>query len=123
MLIQGCRTDQWHHAQGRSAVQPAAEDPAVLVVSARELDSPAPPAAAPAGLPLARTAEQANAAPIIISEPAAPLAPASASRVHVVRHGDTLSGIAKAYATSVKSLRAKNQLRSDRLAIGVKLRV
>lgn len=44
-------------------------------------------------------------------------------RVHTVRAGDTLSKIAQQYGTTVSSLRALNNLKSDKLRVGARLRV
>ncbi|MEO7794938.1 MAG: LysM peptidoglycan-binding domain-containing protein [Thermoanaerobaculia bacterium] len=44
-------------------------------------------------------------------------------RSHRVRSGDTLSGIASRYHTSVSALKAANNLRSDRLSLGQRLRI
>jgi N-acetylmuramoyl-L-alanine amidase len=42
---------------------------------------------------------------------------------HVIRRGDTLSGVASLYRVSLRSLRAENRLRSDTVRIGQKLRI
>ncbi len=42
---------------------------------------------------------------------------------HRVRSGDTLSGIASRYHTSVSAIMAANNLRSDRLSLGQRLRI
>jgi len=47
----------------------------------------------------------------------------TAVRIHTVRAGDTLSKIAQQYGTTVASLRALNNLKSDKLRIGATLRV
>jgi membrane-bound lytic murein transglycosylase D len=57
------------------------------------------------------------------SNTAAIPSPSSNVRIHTIRKGDTLSGIAKQYGTTVASLRALNNLKSDKLRIGAKLRV
>lgn len=44
-------------------------------------------------------------------------------RVHTVRNGDTLYGLAKRYNTSVTELRRLNNLRGSKLSLGTKLRV
>lgn len=49
--------------------------------------------------------------------------PASAVRTHTVRAGESLSSIASQYGTTVASLRALNNLKSDKLRAGTKLRV
>ncbi|MGI9330801.1 MAG: N-acetylmuramoyl-L-alanine amidase [Gammaproteobacteria bacterium] len=44
-------------------------------------------------------------------------------REHVIRRGDTLSGIADRYNVSVRNIRTANQLRGDRIRIGQRLRI
>jgi len=46
-----------------------------------------------------------------------------AVRTHTVRAGETLSSIALHYGTTVASIRALNNLKSDNLRIGLRLRV
>lgn len=46
---------------------------------------------------------------------------AANSTQHVVKKGDTLSGIAKKYGTSVKALKAANGLKTDTIKVGQKL--
>ena len=76
-------------------------------------------AANPPGKPVSR-------APITVAAAASP-PPGSrataASRRHVVRHGDTLSGVASLYRVSLRSLRAANRLRSDIVWVGQTLRI
>jgi membrane-bound lytic murein transglycosylase D len=45
------------------------------------------------------------------------------ARSHTVRSGDTLFGVAKKFGTDVRALRALNNLRSDHLKVGAKLRI
>lgn len=45
------------------------------------------------------------------------------ARQHVIRNGDTLSGIAQRYRVSVARIRSENQLRSNRIMIGQVLRI
>lgn len=45
------------------------------------------------------------------------------ARRHVIRKGDTLSGIAEQYRVPLKKLRLTNQLRSDSLSVGQTLRI
>ena len=44
-------------------------------------------------------------------------------REHVVRRGETLSGIAQKHAVSVRELRSANELNGDRITVGSKLRI
>jgi len=52
-----------------------------------------------------------------------PLTARRTSRVHVVRHGETLSGIAARYNVRLKALRTANNLRGDEVMAGVRLRI
>jgi LysM repeat protein len=52
---------------------------------------------------------------------AATAAPARAERVHTVRPGDTLWGLARRYHTSVDAIKRRNHLRSDMLRDGRRL--
>ncbi len=45
------------------------------------------------------------------------------ARQHLIRNGDTLSGIAQRYRVSVARIRSENQLRSNRILIGQVLRI
>jgi len=67
-----------------------------------------------------------------VGRPAATLVAASSAprggvdataRQHVIRRGDTLSGIAVRYNVSLRSLRTANSLRSDRVMVGQTLRI
>jgi membrane-bound lytic murein transglycosylase D len=50
-------------------------------------------------------------------------APARAARTHVVRRGDTLSGLAQRYGVTVRAIREANGLRSDAIRAGTKLKI
>lgn len=56
-------------------------------------------------------------------DPPAVSAAQSEGGSHRVRSGDTLSGIASRYHTSVSAIMAANNLRSDRLSLGQRLRI
>ncbi|HYG34761.1 MAG TPA: LysM peptidoglycan-binding domain-containing protein [Clostridia bacterium] len=43
--------------------------------------------------------------------------------IHTVKPGDTLSRIARSYGTTIRALKAANNLLSERLAVGTKLRI
>lgn len=49
--------------------------------------------------------------------------PSVAVKTHVVRRGDTLSGLARRYGVSVESLRRANGLSSDAIRAGAKLKI
>ena len=54
---------------------------------------------------------------------AAPVSIPAMPQVHVVERGDTLFGIARRYSLSVETLRALNDLRSDNIRVGQRLRL
>ncbi len=54
---------------------------------------------------------------------AVPRAGVERPQQHVIRRGDTLSGVASLYRVSISSLRAENRLRSDTVRVGQKLRI
>lgn len=59
----------------------------------------------------------------VAAEDASPAGLASRPQQHVIRQGDTLSGVASLYRVSLSSLRAANRLRSDTVRVGQKLRI
>ncbi len=61
--------------------------------------------------------------PLIASASAAPAPRSTAPARHVVRPGDTLSGLASRYNVSIHSLRTANRLRSDMVRVGQTLRI
>jgi LysM repeat protein len=64
------------------------------------------------------------AAPQAAASKAAPTAVGNAAfTIYVVRAGDTLTRIARRHATTVRALRATNDLKIDRIIVGQKLRV
>lgn len=93
------------------------------VVAAASGPAPAAPPSEKAAAPTP-TAVPAAAAAAVASAPAQPQ-PAAASNAtgtrHTVKSGDTLSGIAFQYSTSVDQLRRLNGLQSDLLSIGQEL--
>jgi LysM repeat protein len=63
------------------------------------------------------------------SQPAAPMtsespAPGSSVKaVYVVKSGDTLTRIARVHGTTIKALKAANNLSNDRIVVGAKLKI
>lgn len=82
-------------------------DPAKLKIG-QKIHIPAPPAAAAPGATPAPTAD-ATAAP--------------GEQMYVVKSGDMLSTIAKSSGVTLKALRAANDLKTDRITVGQKLRI
>lgn len=113
LLFQGCRSDAMPRtaAHGYPAALGGEEPSGTLVVRARE----AQPTSADAQPPVLANASVQASTPEEVSQPA--------DYVHTVKSGDTLSGIAKTYKTSVKTIRASNNLSNDRLVVGAKLRI
>lgn len=70
-----------------------------------------------------RTRNNARATVRTASSSSNQTASTAAIRVHTVRAGETLSKIAQQYGTTISSLRALNNLKSDKLRVGVRLRV
>jgi membrane-bound lytic murein transglycosylase D len=66
-----------------------------------------------------------GAAPTATSAPSTALASKTSrwESLYVVKSGDTLSSIAKANRTTIKSLKASNGLRGDRIVAGTKLKI
>lgn len=59
----------------------------------------------------------------VASADASPVGTVPRPQQHVIRQGDTLSGVASLYRVSLSSLRAANRLRSDTVRVGQKLRI
>jgi hypothetical protein len=57
------------------------------------------------------------------SRPEAVAATGSPLRVYIVQPGDSLIRIAKRHGTTVKALRAANDLKADRIGIGQKIKI
>jgi LysM repeat protein len=49
--------------------------------------------------------------------------PAATGKVHIVKPGETLTKIAKTYGTNPKALRSANNMKTDRLLVGQKLKI
>jgi membrane-bound lytic murein transglycosylase D len=76
----------------------------------------------PAGQGLQLAPPNTSSAPRVAGRQASS-APSEQVRLHVVRNGDSLGSIARQYNTTIINLRALNQLKTDKLQVGVKLRV
>ena len=100
LLIEGCMTE-------KTATPPPAPKVTEMPRSSANLVSAPKPVLAPAPAPAA-------------NDPA----PSTRSQaVYIVKVGDTLSRIAKAHGTSVKAIKAANNLENDRIVVGAKLKV
>ena len=79
----------------------------------------APQTASPTGTVRTPAASPARTA----TSTATPASTRAALRLHTVRTGDTLSSIAQQYSTSAAAIRTLNNLKSDTLRAGAKLRI
>ncbi len=61
--------------------------------------------------------------PTAMSAAAPPTEPGAAPEMYAVKSGDSLSSIAKKYGTTVKALRTLNNLTSDMIKVGQKLKL
>jgi LysM repeat protein len=127
LLIQGCR-DHPTPAETATAVEaetgpipsnaPPAADPGSPAL-------PAPPAVAAVAavtnppLPPVAAAVPAPQKPA----PGRAVSPKAAETVYVVKSGDTLERIARAHHTTAAAVRSANGLKTDRLAVGRKLKL
>ena len=68
-------------------------------------------------------APAASSAGLGYSEPARTEAGAAASHVYTVKSGETLTRIARQHGTTIKAIRAANNLKSDRVSVGQKLKI
>ena len=112
LLILGCNSE---HARAASAMTVASD------VSA---------AASATELQMASTQTSSVPSPIValavgpvVSKEGATVTTSQPATVYVVKPADTLSRIAKIHGTTVKAVKAANGLDSDRIAIGMKLKL
>lgn len=109
-----------------------AESSPLSVPAEESASPPAPPPAIPATLP--RQAAPAPAATSLLVEAALPAAvtptketasatPEAFATIYVVKSGDTLNRIARAHGTTIRALKAANNLPGERLGVGLKLRI
>ncbi len=78
----------------------------------------------PAAATSTAAAAPASASPGIgFAEPGKSEAPTGSGNVHAVKAGETLTRIAKQHGTTVKAIRAINNLKSDRVYVGQKLKL
>jgi len=119
ILILGCNSE---HAKAASTGTMAADDSTTTSVNV---------VAAPAmvlnpdstQLSLAPSPIVALATPSVVSKEGALAAAGRRVAVYVVKPSDTLSRIAKIHGTTVNALKAVNGLGTDRIGIGMKLRL
>ncbi len=108
LLIQGCKT------QNQEPVPLYSDIPGVT--SPKAAPAPAPVQPAPPTTTPAPT-------PAVSAAPPAPAPPAAVATTYKIKRGDTLSGIAKKFHTSVAELKKLNHLKSDRIVAGKSLQI
>jgi LysM repeat protein len=114
LLIEGCMSEQ------------AASTP--QSTSAKVTDLPTPQQNQPvASSPVTDSSSRPNLT--AAGKPAAPVAnentvaTSHSETLYVIKPGDTLTRIAKTHATTVKALKAANNLANDRIVVGAKLKI
>ena len=81
-------------------------------------------AAAGAALALTRSSLQPVTLPVrVVQAEEATIPLGESDSVYVVKSGDTLSGIARSYATTIKAIKAANSLTYEHLTVGKRLRI
>jgi LysM repeat protein len=114
LLIEGCMSE---HARATASFDVAANVPG---------PAPSPPATAP--VPTDVSMPQPDPQPAMsqsataVSKANTPPA-GSPATTYVVKSGDNLTRIARAHGTTVKAIQSANNLATDRIAVGLKLRI
>jgi LysM repeat protein len=120
LLIEGCVSEKSQTSQTNASVtENTVQTPSETVT----------PLSAPQTQPAPKTISQAT--PPVPSRPVAPIktatpvqpAEAAGEAFYFVKSGDTLSHIAKAHKITVKALKSANDLASDRIVVGEKLKI
>jgi 5'-nucleotidase/UDP-sugar diphosphatase len=113
LLIEGCVSE-------RSEVTP-------LPAQASAPQTPAPKAApAQSARPaVSQTTLPTQPSPVAMEKTAAPVDPphTTGGAVYLVKSGDSLTRIAKTHGTTIKALKSANNLESDRIVVGEKLKI
>jgi LysM repeat protein len=117
LLIEGCKSER---AAAATPIAPLGEVPAAPVdpqtSTALTVATPAPvPHPAPAVVP--------KSVPPSVSKANAVASAGHPAVVYVVKAGDTLTRIARTHGTTVKAIEAANNLTTDRIVIGARLKL
>lgn len=141
MLIQGCHSEpSGTETSAQQGSTPLASDSATNAAATNAVAATnagpgvsAPTNAAAPSAPTALTTSELSNTVAAVAPPApavtndtpapAPKANTPATGVYVVKAGDTLERIAKTHGTTVKAIRAANQLKTDRINVGKKLKL
>jgi LysM repeat protein len=112
LLIEGCKSER---AAGAAGITPLGDVPAAAEAQTAVTT---PVESKPEQDPQPAMSQSTPTVPKLNAPTAAHL-----ETVYVVKTGDTLTHIARAHGTTVKAIEAANGLVSDRIAVGVKLKM
>jgi LysM repeat protein len=119
-------------SQETARVTPPSPGPGAAPASTPPM--PAPPQMTPSEPSVAAARPNVPPTPVVAAEPPEPshartAAPgvkgngSSTSSVYVVKTGDSLTKIARAHGTTLRALRTANNLKTDRILVGQKLKI
>jgi len=120
LLIEGCMSEK---NTGSTSSVTDLRTPRQMATSTARPDSVVQPNFSPID---ASTTPAAPAAPVAGERPVAAPRPAvsgGTEAVYVVKPGDNLTHIAKTHGTTVKALKAANNLSNDRIVVGARLKL
>ncbi len=117
LLIEGCVSEKSQTSPTSASVTENA------VQTPSETLTPSPAQQAPKTISQATPPVQPR--PVAPTKTAAPVQPAEATgeAFYFVKSGDTLSRIAKTHNTTIKALKSVNELATDRIVVGEKLKI
>jgi nucleoid-associated protein YgaU len=114
----------WIRSSAENAAGPAALTASAAQIGPSESSAQgAEPSAAPAAPVTLMAQSTPPLRPGAPAPEASPVESALDASFYVAKSGDTLTRIAKLHGTTVNALRQANELRSDRLALGQKIRL
>ena len=121
LLIEGCVSEKSQTHAAANAADNTVQTPAPIEVSAPD----SAPQAPEAGQSLSQNTLPVQSHPVAPIHTATPVESSSSTgaAVYFVKSGDTLSHIAKAHNVSVKSLKSANNLDTDKIVVGEKLKI
>ena len=119
LLILGCNDEHARAASARTVASDVSTESSAVSAAASATESPLDSIpTSPAPSPIAALAT----VPVVSKEGATAQAGRPAT-IYVVKPADTLSRIAKAHGTTVKAVKVANGLESDRIGLGMKLKL
>jgi len=114
LLIEGCVSEK----SQTGAAENSTSAPAVTAqpVPAQPAPQTISPTSVPAQTSPVATVQNKTAAPVESSS-------STVAAVYLVKSGDTLSHIARAHNTTIKALKSANDLATDKIVVGQKLKI